>query len=542
MVCFVYLRTNNSDHFMKHTNAGNQKKLMTLKMARRRPSRGPLKHVDQPAASQTPFLPQTLEGRSPSIPTSSQSYYAVVQRQLRNGGWVVLVVTALLSATVVLPHALFVQRQMQLSTIVANLATGAWATFVTIILIFQLRHLPCSAIWLHSQRSWLCSLREGVTLDDSTVILRRLKCKDVYLQLELQPVRILRSPPESGKSSLATLLVYNKPFWRLCYIVDLSGWHPHTMSFENYWMKSTGETLMSSLDPCAGWYRTYIVDEAQKTFDLGPEHEFWGMIKRNLVARTRDSRVQVLLLGVYCAPLPSGANATGAVTTTPVSICDGWSLSYLGLSDAEIFEFFALFNSTCVGHACPCIPPTLQRAIIRVCGNHVGLLRNAVLAFGRLYRGHGLALTNNEEASFIRQELLVLGRSGAIRAIPSLQRITTNVSSWIQRTALAGPEGLRINLLANANDDDLSRLLQIGVFDLDSSTTRLHFSSRLMQTHALQQLFGSSRNARINLPRGADAADFARAIIKRMDSSTLSYNVTADGTLLERQYQMSFFA
>ena len=459
-------------------------------------------------------------------------------------GWTTPLVFVLLGTTVALAHALFVQQLSQLSMIVVAVAAGAWA-FAATSLASQFRHLSGSTIWLLSQHVWLRTLRDGVTLDDSTVLLRRLKCGDVYLQLERQAVRILRSPPESGKSSLATLLVYHRPFWRPCYKVDLSGWHPPSTTLEDYWMQSTGATLKSSLDPYAGWYRTYIIDEAQKMFHLGGGHEFWGMIKYvNLVARQSDSRVQVLLLGVYCAPAPPGYLAAGFVTTTPVNICDGWSLSYLGLSAAETLEFFSRFNSTCVEHGCPRIPPTLQRAIVRVCGNHVGLLRNAVLAFGRLYRGHGNAVTSDEEAAFIRQELLVLGSSGIIRALPSLERVTSGVSAWLQQTALAGPEGLRISLLSHGNDADFIRLLQIGVFDLDTSTMRLRFSSRLMQTHALQQIFGSARNAPISMPRGAPAADIARAIIKRIDPGTLSesYSLTSDGTLLERQYQMSFFA
>lgn len=128
-----------------------------------------------------------------------------------------------------------------------------------------------------------------------------------------------------------------------------------------------------------------------------------------------------------------------------------------------------------------------------------------------------------------------------MRSLPALPYLSQATSAWLRRVAFAGPEGLRINLLECGGDSNLLRLVQIGVFDLDDRILR--FSSSLMQTHALKQLFSSRRTVPV-IVAGASATYIAREIIRRMDPVTLggSLSVSATGTLLERQYQMTFFA
>lgn len=430
------------------------------------------------------------------------------------------------------------QRRENVTVLPAIVATAAFCGSAA-WLFFELRRFPGNTLWLRARSDWLLNNPDGIALTDSTVLFRRSKCAEIYTKLESQPVRIIRSPPGSGKSSLATLLLHNRSMWRASYLIDLSGWHEQTTSFEDYWRESTGASIESSLNPTSGWPRTYIIDEAQTTFSLGPTHLFWKCIK-HINAHFRESRAQVLLLGVYCAPAPPGDVAAN-FPNTPVNIPDGWSLSYLSFDALESDEFFATLRETFAEHNCPPIPATLQATILRVCGNHVGLLRIAASAHARLYTGHGSKLSSHEESEFIRQDLLVLGNNASFRALPVLGRLSANKSSWLQRAALAGPAGLPINLIHDA-DDDLIRLLQIGVFDLDSQP-RLHFTSHIMQTHALRQMFSPLRSVPI-ATLGVKAIDVARAIVKRLDPRTLSesLSVSAAGTLLERQYQISFFA
>lgn len=87
---------------------------------------------------------------------------------------------------------------------------------------------------------------------------------------------------------------------------------------------------------------------------LGPDHVFWEAIKHiNVVAVQSNSRVQVLLMGVYCAPSPTGMQAANYVPNTPVRIGDGWSLSYLSLDDVETSELLTCSTQRARGTPAP---------------------------------------------------------------------------------------------------------------------------------------------------------------------------------------------
>jgi hypothetical protein len=152
-------------------------------------------------------------------------------------------------------------------------------------------------------------------------------------------------------------------------------------------------------------------------------------------------------------------------------------------------------------------------------------------------------LTSAEEAAFIREELLVLGTGGGMRALPRLSRLSAADANWLKSVALEGPEGYRFRG-HESMDGDLARLIGVGVFDFDESCARVRFSSRLMQTHALQQLFGAAATDPIAVTPSMTAIDVSREVVKRLDRRTLleSLSASARGTLVERQYQMSFFA
>lgn len=147
------------------------------------------------------------------------------------------------------------------TTSIQPLAVGAFVVGAILMawlhwLFFFLRSLPANTLWPLPRNEWLTPRLDGITVSDATVLLRKRKCADVYRMLNSQAVRILRSPPESGKTSLVSLLLFNRPFWRLSFRVDLSGWHAQTASLEDYWLERTGESLVSSLDPYSGRFRT----------------------------------------------------------------------------------------------------------------------------------------------------------------------------------------------------------------------------------------------------------------------------------------------
>jgi hypothetical protein len=241
---------------------------------------------------------------------------------------------------------------------------------------------------------------------------------------------------------------------------------------------------------------------------------------------------------------PPGSDGGGVCATTfaaPVNVPHGWSLSFLGLDAAEVAELFSAYNDSCIERLRPQISIALQTSILHLCGTHVGLLRNAIVRFAEVFRNRSTSPSPSDEAAFIREELLLLGIEGNLRSLPLLHRLSLSKASWLKRVTLEGPSGLRLH---GGFDDALATLIVIGVFDYNDATHHVSFSSRLMQTHALRQLFCTFPRDPIRVTPAMNAIDIAREVVRRLDKRTLceSLSLTATGTLLERQYQMSFFA
>jgi len=89
-------------------------------------------------------------------------------------------------------------------------------------------------------------------------------------------------------------------------------------------------------------------------------------------------------------------------------------------------------------------------------------------------------------------------------------------------------------------------LLQPGVvnIELKADVTVVRFSSPAMRAHALRIVFGN--RPRFPLPDDAyaSASSLVRAVVVRMVQAELrdSFSKASGGSLLERQYQMSFYA
>lgn len=383
------------------------------------------------------------------------------------------------------------------------------------------------------QLPWLTGRAEGVNLADPTVIRRAEKCAAIFAALKSQPLRLLRSPPASGKTSLAGLLASSAGAGRKVTAVTALavGGEP----FEDLWLRWTGTSMDEALDPSSGPHRTIVIDEAQLLYSLGTDHHFWRLLKRINGAPT--SSVQVLLLAVY------GLRARKDQLATPIEIAGPWSLSFIALSDAEVDEFFAAFNSTCTSHGCPPIPLGTQAAMLRQCGRHVGLLRRCVLLFQDYFKGKSV-VTAEDEGDFYAGPLATLGSAGELRALPILLDLSSAEVAVITQLASAGPSGITVT------DADVSTfpasLVTTGVVDLEThhSGVVVRFSSPAMRAHALRTIFGN--RPRFPLPDAmlVSAPSLVRAIVVRMMQAELrdSLSKASDGSLLERQYQMSFYA
>jgi hypothetical protein len=231
--------------------------------------------------------------------------------------------------------------------------------------------LACAGDWLRAQA-------ENVSLCDPTVVLRAAKCRGI--SLASQPVRLLTSPPRSGKTSLGTLLAHHaSAAGQTVHVLDLSLMLGARLGFENFWRLKTGVSSAEFLDPAVGLSRTFILDEAQVQNSLGQDHPFWRLQKAVNAAPGEAPgtapRVQVLLLAMY------SVQARRDQLDAPIAIPSPGTLSLLELDDSEVEVFYVAFNSTCEEHGCPPTSPALQLAMQLVFSRHVGLLRACVRLF-----------------------------------------------------------------------------------------------------------------------------------------------------------------
>lgn len=246
-----------------------------------------------------------------------------------------------------------------------------------------------------SKPAWFadCHERDAVDLADPTVLQRKAKCAEVFAALNEQPVLLLRGGPGSGRTTLCRLLAQAAPAGRKVVLVGLRGLAASRQSLSEFWASAVGEPMSESLDPLAGPLRTYILDDVGfgdsygPKGALGPDSPLWVAAKDICSACLSTCRVQLLLAGTHAPPFTPGEH-TGCV----LELRKPWSGRWLGLDDAELAEVFSAFNAGCASQAdeasrCPPVSPRVQRAMERVCGRHVGLLRHALRLYMAAFAG-----------------------------------------------------------------------------------------------------------------------------------------------------------
>lgn len=424
------------------------------------------------------------------------------------------------------------------------------ASYLFITRVCELR--DCSPDFAGSssrEGTWFPDLGDNIDITDPTIVRRKDKCATIFKTLEEQPVRLLRAPPGSGKSSLGELLIAAAPPGRKVVAVNVADFSTSGLALEDFWAGQTGEAMAQALNPLKGEFRTYIVDEVQMLYGLGPDAPFWRAVKKIFSTAPRKCRVQMLLMGAYGL---QGSKLVG----TPIEFRSQWSLELLLLDEAEISEFFGAYNSTCRAHGYPPVPEVLQRTMQRVCGRHVGLLREALRLFTLRFK-YSADVTSAQQAEFASSELICMGRGGrgGLRALPMLKTVSKSEKAMLVKVAMAGLDGLRIE--GSEVRKLPQRLLCAGVLYLHSASTGavsvLRFSSPAMRAHALFDC-GERTELALRPEQLTDAAAFVRAVVKRMRASELECSLSrasagskgsakAESTsLLERQYQMSFYS
>lgn len=309
--------------------------------------------------------------------------------------------------------------------------------------------------------------------------------QQLFDALAEQPVRLLRSPPGSGKSAFAELLERHgtSKLGRDVWVLDVHGSLGASggeTTIEASIHECTGVSMADLLNPSLGKPRTIIFDDAQHLYPLGRDHPFWRRIKS--INSAVDTRVNVVLMAPYCLRTPNGSLGL------PVEVATPWSLSLLELDDDETAQFFANYNDTCEANGYPIISATLQDAMQRFCGRHVGLLSACRDMFCTVFK-YQTTVTPEREGDFVTNYLMQLNTFHGQRALPRLRDIGSAEAAEIRSVALAGHEGRPLT------DVELAAfphsLITAGIFDFETmgSNIVVRFSSPAMRQRALEHVF-----------------------------------------------------
>ena len=346
---------------------------------------------------------------------------------------------------------------------------------------------------------------------------------------------------------MARLLVASAPVHVNVRMLSLTPIVARGHTIEQVWRDALGEDMSASLAPMEGLQRTYIIDSAQLSYSLDADHPFWRSLKHILEQPVGTGRVSVLLMAAYGLSYP-----TPSLLGPPATIPQPWSLLDLLATQAEVDDVFGRFNSSSTSHLCPAMSPVIQATISRLTGAHIGLIRSALFEYNYRFKGIPSVETGpsgEQEADFTTEILLWLGyRSPRQRALPDLQGMSAQALNYVLKVASAGVGGLAIMPAeyGTVPAELFTAGVLIAVESPAAALATLKFSSPLMYNHAVYQIFAMRPPNPVWRPGEPlpSAAALARNIVKRIVRGTLisSQSVAASGNLLERQYQMSFFA
>jgi hypothetical protein len=113
------------------------------------------------------------------------------------------------------------------------------------------------------------------------------------------------------------------------------GPEPELDKFSGFWFERVHEPWEQCLDYTGDDYVTYIIDEAQKLFPLGPQHLFWAKVKQ-VLGREGGRKSRILFLAAYGFQPDDPA--------APITFSVRLNLSTTLLNRAEFDEIFHKYD------------------------------------------------------------------------------------------------------------------------------------------------------------------------------------------------------
>jgi hypothetical protein len=380
----------------------------------------------------------------------------------------------------------------------------------------------------------------NIDLDDPAVSFRRNTCQTLDNELRRLRVNLLRAPPCSGKTSLATCFrkFYQEhphdedgTFREIISITLLSYSGDFDQLFKEYNMNF--EEAFTA--PSKGTRRLVIVDEIQIAYCWERKHDFWPKIKK-LLANTEVKNLSVLLLGAY------GYSKTiaGEYFATPVDFPFAFDLGTLRLKDEEWKEILDSYHQTVAGNYIK-ISANVSDRIKQATKLHAGLARRCLWYLNEKFFDRAKAGEPISDDSLLAA-LISPGLIYAISDSRCLQHKRENLNP--QQLKLLDQIIADKKIVAtNAIDADVLRPLIVGgtlVLLKKRSTDRLAFSAPIIRMAYISNAYGRTLQDSLqprNLPETVIEA------IKRMNPNYLknSLSLGEKNRLVERQWQNEFY-
>jgi hypothetical protein len=385
-----------------------------------------------------------------------------------------------------------------------------------------------------SPASAIGNTSEGLSLFDPVRTDRKEMCSKLLELLKKDRVVLLRAPPETGKTSLATLLP--PLFTGVVKYVSFLG--IHSIGFDECWRQYMGECFLDTLDTQEE--TLLILDEVQMIYSLGEQHRFWWSIKE-LQQQSHHGTVRILLLAAY-GNGPSVLREAGA--NTPIGFNHAQDYSLLQLSKEEFAEIISTHNGKekKKGNAVY-IHSATSDLLESMCGGHVGLVRQSLNLIQNHF--HEAAKHNppkdEDMCLFLLSGSYFTGLATNSRAVPTGMNLSDRERNLICQLLLAPKDRILWNSATfGEKNDPATSLIHMGVLtvvdvELTFASPLIHhiMAKRLYVSEgSFQSLFISASNERklLNILALIDPQ-----IMRR------SWSIGEDMTVLERQWQMEFY-
>lgn len=393
-------------------------------------------------------------------------------------------------------------------------------------------------------------IEEGIELEnpDAYISLREDTVKTVCGFLEKNNIILIRSPPYSGKTSLAILLKNHfkkikAPNEEIIQVTFLSiGAKAEYKTFEDFWIKNTGKSWDEWLfrkEPT-----TIIIDEGQNGYPKNfPETiNFWNRLKEMCQEDRRElfKHIRVIVFSAY------GQQGIGSEFATPFGFPASYGALLLFCNHKEAQELVDDFNKK--NEAKIKITPEMSKAIFRLTEGHIGMISLTLGAIEDKFKymaGLDPSVVDNTQIYRYLNSFEFIAKILSHRAAPSLVNLTKAEHDFLQTLLLNRKASLRTtsqgdlaNSLIKKNlirfvDEDQSKMFATG------SSEEVCFISSLVELVCFHKLLGSERPKEVP----SSLEDCVLKILSLIKPSFLK-NSKGFGTkkrLNERSWQMEFY-